>query len=92
LRNIQYLTKGSFSIIYKAIWLDRGIDSWDSENKQWKRGVDSLENQDYENAKNINIKSLPEEDEKSGFHVVLKSLNNSSNLNKEFLNELNYLS
>ncbi len=92
MRNIQYLAKGCFSIIYKAIWLDGGIVSWDSENKQRKRGVDSLENQDYENAKNINIKSPLEEDEKSGFHVVLKSLNNSSNLNEEFLNEVNYLS
>src|ERR1043166_8586040 len=35
LRNIQYLAKGGFSIVYKAIWLSGKIYHWNSENKQW---------------------------------------------------------
>src|SRR6266542_1907312 len=88
LRNIQYLDKGGFSTIYKAIWLDGYIYSWDNKNKHWERHVDSLRNKDYENAKNGIIKSPLNENEKSGRYVVLKSLHNSSNINEEFLNEV----
>ncbi|SRR6266498_2555189 len=49
LRNIQFLAKGGFSTIYKAIWLDGYIRYWDSENKHWQRYSGSLENEDYEN-------------------------------------------
>ena len=86
LRNIQYFGKGGFSVIYKAIWLDGKIYSWDNENKQWNRYSYSLKTKDYENAKN----KLPlDENEADGCHVVLKSLNNSSNINEEILNEVN---
>src|SRR6266498_4488922 len=85
LRNIQYLTKGGFSIIYNAIWLDGKIEYWDNESKQWKRENHPLNNEDYENAKNENIKSPLDENEQSGYKVVIKSLNNSSNINEEFL-------
>src|SRR5581483_3259215 len=37
LRNIQYLTQGGFSTVYKAIWLDGFIEFWDYEKQQWKR-------------------------------------------------------
>jgi hypothetical protein len=37
LRNIKYLTRGGFSEIYTAIWIDGGYEVWDSENKQLKR-------------------------------------------------------
>src|SRR6266498_1176269 len=87
LRNIQYLAKGGFSTIYKAIWLDGWIYSLSSENKRFERKIDSLENEDYENAKNKNIRSSLKEDEKRGNHV-LESLNNSSNINEDFLNEV----
>ena len=93
LKNIQYLAKGGFSTIYKAIWLDGQIDYLDNESKQWKRYSNSLKNEDYENAKNKNIKSPLNplsENETNGFNVVLKSLHNSSNINEEFLNEVNY--
>src|SRR6266540_6486251 len=90
LRNIQFLAKGGFSTIYKAIWLDGYIYSWDNKNKHWERHVDSLRNKDYENAKNGIIKSPLNENEKSGRYVVLKSLHNSSNINEEFLNEVNH--
>src|SRR6266540_3117170 len=70
LRNIQYLAKGGFSTIYKAIWLDGWIYSLSSENKRFERKIDSLENEDYENAKNKNIRSSLKEDEKRGNHVL----------------------
>ncbi|GBB97941.1 hypothetical protein RclHR1_03100003 [Rhizophagus clarus] len=35
--NVEYLTKGGFAIIYKAIWKDGYINEWDSKNNQWKR-------------------------------------------------------
>jgi len=89
LRNIQYLAKGGFSTIYKVIWLDGCISFCDNENKQWNRYSYSLEIEDHENAKIENIKSPLDENEKKGFHVILKSLDNSSNINEEFLNEVN---
>ncbi len=88
LSNIRYLAIGGFSIIYEAIWLDGWIKCWDDENKQWKRTIHSLKSEDYENAKDENIKSPLNENEKYGLQVVLKSLNNSSNINEEFLNEV----
>ncbi|EXX60084.1 Cdc15p [Rhizophagus irregularis DAOM 197198w] len=35
--NIEYLTKGGFGTIYKAIWKDGWIKSWDFENNKWTR-------------------------------------------------------
>ncbi|GBC45291.2 kinase-like domain-containing protein [Rhizophagus irregularis DAOM 181602=DAOM 197198] len=35
--NVEYLAKGGFGTIYKAIWKDGSIRSWDSENNKWKR-------------------------------------------------------
>ena len=60
LNNIEYVDKGGFGIIYKAIWLDGPIKYW-SKN-EWKRPKKEI--------------------------VVLKSFDNSSNLNEEFLNEV----
>ncbi|GBB97328.1 hypothetical protein RclHR1_02970003 [Rhizophagus clarus] len=34
---VEYLAEGGFGTIYKAIWKDGYIISWDSENNQWKR-------------------------------------------------------
>ncbi|RGB29343.1 kinase-like domain-containing protein [Rhizophagus diaphanus] len=33
-RNIYYLTKGGFSEIYTAVWINGGYEEWDSEKKQ----------------------------------------------------------
>src|SRR4051794_38907023 len=33
--NVEYLAKGGFGTIYKAIWKDGYIVYWDSENNQW---------------------------------------------------------
>ncbi|GBC29097.2 kinase-like domain-containing protein [Rhizophagus irregularis DAOM 181602=DAOM 197198] len=35
--NVEYLTKGGFGTIYKAIWKDGWIDGWDLENNKWIR-------------------------------------------------------
>jgi len=72
LKNIIYIDEGGFSKIYKAIWLDGPIDSWNFDKQQWNRWT-------YE----IN--------DDMGYEVVLKSLNDSSDLNDEFLNEVCYL-
>ncbi|GBC19029.2 kinase-like domain-containing protein [Rhizophagus irregularis DAOM 181602=DAOM 197198] len=40
--NVEYLAKGGFGTIYKAIWKDGCIYEWDSINDQWER-IESLE-------------------------------------------------
>ncbi|UZO22816.1 uncharacterized protein OCT59_015165 [Rhizophagus irregularis] len=35
--NVEYLAKGGFGTIYKAIWKDGFISKWDFENNQWER-------------------------------------------------------
>jgi hypothetical protein len=45
--NVEYLAKGGFGTIYKAIWKDRYIEEWDSENNQWIRSKSW--DKDYEN-------------------------------------------
>ncbi|RIA90108.1 kinase-like domain-containing protein [Glomus cerebriforme] len=87
LRNIEYLAKGGFSTIYKAIWLDGNIHYWRDKKQKWKRGRNKLEQKDYENANKENVTSPLKENEKKGKYVVLKSLNNSSNIHEDFLNE-----
>lgn len=82
--DIKYLAQGGFSTIFKAIWLVGEIEKWDNKNQQWERYAFPLEN-DYKR----NIKSSLNEKEKAGRRVVLKSLNNSSNIEKDFLNEVN---
>ena len=72
LTNIKYLAKGGFSTVYNARWLDGCIVSWDYDNKQWNRFIYDIDDSD-------SIK---------GYEVVIKSLNNSSNINVEFLNEV----
>ncbi|CAB4420750.1 unnamed protein product [Rhizophagus irregularis] len=37
LQNIEYLTKGGFSEIYTAIWINGNFIEWDSEGQQLKR-------------------------------------------------------
>jgi hypothetical protein len=91
LRNIKYLAQGGFSIIYKAIWLDGEVDYWNNEEQQWTRHFYTLEGEEYENAKQESFKLPLNENERYGIHVVLKSLNDSSNINDDFLNEVNNL-
>jgi hypothetical protein len=80
LTNVKYLDKGGFSTVYKAIWLDGYINGWDYKNSQWKRCTYEIDIDSDEDDNNISkIK---------GHEVVLKSLDNSSSLNDEFLNEV----
>ncbi|CAB5362269.1 unnamed protein product [Rhizophagus irregularis] len=37
LRDINYISKGGFGIIYEAIWLDGPINSWNFDKQQWSR-------------------------------------------------------
>ena len=80
LTNVKYLDKGGFSTVYKAIWLDGSIDKWDYENSQWKRFTYKIDIDSDEDDNNIS--------KIEGREVVLKSLDNSSSLNYEFLNEV----
>ena len=34
--NVEYLAKGGFGTIFKAVWKDGPIDYWDSKNNQWQ--------------------------------------------------------
>ena len=82
LTNVKYLDKGGFSTVYKAIWLDGPLKKWDYEKQQWGRytyEIDIDSDEDDNNISKITIK---------GYKVVLKSLDNSSSLNDEFLNEV----
>ncbi len=85
LRNIKFLAQGGFSTVYEAIWLDGPIENWDYEKQDWKRFV---YDQDYKDANNPQIKNPLKSNEKYGCMVVLKSLNDSSNINGDFLNEV----
>ncbi|GBB99010.1 hypothetical protein RclHR1_00340001 [Rhizophagus clarus] len=67
LLNVNYYDKGGFSEIYKAIWLDGPINSWNFNKQQWNRW-----------------------NFQTGYNVILKILNNSSNINDKFLNEWKY--
>ncbi|UZO22876.1 uncharacterized protein OCT59_015225 [Rhizophagus irregularis] len=46
--NVEYLAKGGFGTIYKAIWKDGYMEMWDSGNNKWMRSKWSSE-KDYEN-------------------------------------------
>jgi hypothetical protein len=85
LRNIKYLAQGGFGTIYKAIWLNGRIQLWDYEKQDWER---SVVEQDYKDANNSQIKNPLKINEKYGFSVVLKSLNDLSDINEDFLNEV----
>ena len=87
LRNIEYYTKGGFSTIYKAILLDGRIVEWNNRKQNWKRSFYYFNKNDYKIAKQKNIISPLNENEKQGIHVVLKRLDNS-NINDDFLNEV----
>ncbi|UZO14435.1 uncharacterized protein OCT59_005892 [Rhizophagus irregularis] len=93
LKNIQFHARGGFSTVYLAIWLDGRIRTyWNNETNQLDRKVFKLNEEDFKNARNKETRSPLQKNEKTGFHVVLKCLNNSSNDTEGFLNEWkNYL-
>jgi hypothetical protein len=88
LRNIKYLAQGGFSTIYKAIWLDGRVQRWNFEKQDWERCVNRLYDKYYKDANDSLIKIPLTINEKYGYQVVLKSLNDSSNIDENFLNEV----
>ncbi|CAG8556675.1 19635_t:CDS:2 [Rhizophagus irregularis] len=80
-----------FSTFYEAILLDGPIQWWDNKTQTWIRysGI-FLYSNDYEIAKEKDVKSPLNynKDKNHGARIVLKSLNNSSSINDDFLNEL----
>ena len=90
LRNIKYHAHGGFSTIYQSIWLDGPIESWDHEKQQWKRKIYKIGIQHFEDVNNPKIKNPLKRNEECSCLVVLKSLNDSSNINENFLNEVSH--
>ncbi|CAB5396015.1 unnamed protein product [Rhizophagus irregularis] len=80
-------SQGGFSTIFKANRLDGWINKWDYEKHDWDRIIEELGEQDYEDSINPKTKNPLKINEKYGLPVVLKSLNDSSNINDNFLNE-----
>ncbi len=91
LRNIQYLARGGFSTIYKAIWLNGFIHHWDKETNQWYRYFEEFDDKDYKNSENNDVKNPLKVYEKKGYYIALKSLENSSKINETILIEVKYL-
>ncbi|CAB4476770.1 unnamed protein product [Rhizophagus irregularis] len=83
----QNFAQGGFSTIFKANRLDGWINKWDYEKHDWDRIIEELGEQDYEDSINPKTKNPLKINEKYGLPVVLKSLNDSSNINDNFLNE-----
>jgi hypothetical protein len=88
LRNIKFLAEGGFGIVYIGIWLDGLIERWDHEKQDWNRKVYENEERYYEDANNPEIKNPLVSTEKYGYPIVIKSLNDSSNISEVFLNEV----
>ncbi|CAB4434991.1 unnamed protein product [Rhizophagus irregularis] len=45
--NVEYLAKGGFGTIYKAIWKDGYMEKWDSENNQWMRNEQWMSHENF---------------------------------------------
>ena len=70
LQNIKYLTKGGFSKIYTADWIDGGYDEWDPKGQRLLRISNySVVLKSLENVENANQSWL---DEVCNFKVVFK--------------------
>ncbi|GBC06867.1 hypothetical protein RclHR1_07100003 [Rhizophagus clarus] len=70
LQNIEYLTKGGFSEIYEAYWIDGFYDEWDSKEKQLKRyGGHDVVLKKLENVENANRSWFDE----SKFHLSISN-------------------
>jgi hypothetical protein len=55
LKNVEYLTKGGFSEIYVAEWINGNYEEWDSEEQQLKRlGTRDVILKKLENVENVN--------------------------------------
>ena len=59
-KNIEYLAKGGFGTVYKAIWKDGPIWEWDSYNNQWRRRETFVALKCLHNSQNITAEFLKE--------------------------------
>ena len=75
LTNVEYLAEGGFGKVYKAKWIDEKIKSWNIKNNKWNRMFFDKDN------------GWEGEDI---CDVVLKSLNSSQVIKKDFLQEITY--
>ncbi|GBB84710.1 hypothetical protein RclHR1_01130006, partial [Rhizophagus clarus] len=70
LQNIKYLTKGGYSEIYGAYWIDGRYDEWNSKEKQLKRkGGHDVVLKKLENVENANRSWFDE----SKFHLSISN-------------------
>jgi hypothetical protein len=59
--NIEYITKGGFGKVYKAIWKDGKIYNWDYETNQWNRiNIEFVALKSLNNSKDITLEFLNE--------------------------------
>ncbi len=60
-KNIEYLDKGGFSTIYKAIWLDGSIKKWSKDKKKWIRyNNETVALKNLDNSSNLSEEFLDE--------------------------------
>ena len=58
--DIEYITKGGFGKVYKAIWKDGYISSWNYETNQWNRYGRTVALKSLNNSKDITSECLNE--------------------------------
>jgi hypothetical protein len=85
LRNIKKFAEGGEANIYSAIWVGGNVRFWDYERQNWQHVILKLEEEHYYKDTN-NLKNPLKNNEKYGYHLLLKSLKISEN--KNFLKEV----
>ncbi|RIA87997.1 kinase-like domain-containing protein [Glomus cerebriforme] len=60
--NIEYIAKGGFVKVYKAIWIDGLIEYWDNKNKNWTREFPDMDValKSLNNSKNVTLEFINE--------------------------------
>ena len=60
--DIEYIAKGGFGKVYRAIWIDGYIQNWDNKNQNWKRYNSnmSVALKSLNNSKNVTLEFLNE--------------------------------
>ena len=61
-RNIEFIAKGGFGNVYKAIWIDGYIYGWDNKNQNWKRDIPNkkVALKSLNNSKNVTTEFIKE--------------------------------
>ena len=60
--DIEYIAKGGFGKVYRAIWIDGYIIKWDNKNQNWKRPYRNkfVALKSLNNSKNVTLEFLNE--------------------------------